>query len=96
MKEFILDGNNFDNLEGFYDEIDKLFTKDLKWKTGHNYDAFNDLLHGGFGVFDEGPILIKWLNYKKSKKDLGNEVILTLIEIILDFNSGHKCRLELY
>ena len=68
MKEFILDGNNFDNLEGFYEEIDKLFTKDLKWKTGHNYDAFNDLLHGGFGVFDEGPILIKWLNYKKSKK----------------------------
>ena len=96
MKEFILDGNNFDNLEGFYEEIDKLFTKDLKWKTGHNYDAFNDLLRGGFGVFDEGPILIKWLNYKKSKKDLGNEVILTLIEIILDFNSDHKCRLELY
>ncbi len=97
MKEFILDGNNFDSLEGFYNEIDKLLTKDLSWKTGHNYDAFNDLLRGGFGVFDEGPILIKWLNYNKSKKDLGNEVILQLLEIILDFNnSGHECRLELY
>lgn len=97
MKEFILDGNNFNNLEEFYCEIDKLLTKDLDWKTGHNYAAFNDLLRGGFGVFEEGPILIKWLNYNKSKKDLGNEVILNLLEIILDFNnSGHECRLELY
>ena len=97
MKEFIIDGNNFNDLEGFYCEIDKLLTKNLNFKTGHNFAAFNDLLRGGFGVFDEGPILIKWNNYKKSKADLGNETILTLIEIILDFNnSGHECILELY
>lgn len=97
MKEFILDGNNFYDMEGFYNEIDKLFTKDLKWKTGHNLDAFNDLLRGGFWVHDDEPILIKWFNYNKSKSDLGNEMILRIIEIILDFNnSGHECKLELY
>lgn len=97
MKEFILDGNNFYDMEGFYNEIDKLFTKDLKWKTGHNLDAFNDLLRGGFGVHDDEPIVIKWFNYNKSKRDLGNEMILRIIEIILDFNnSGHDCKLELY
>ena len=47
MKTFLLDGNNFSDMEGFYDEIDKLLTKNLQWKTGHNLNAFNDLLRGG-------------------------------------------------
>ena len=78
-REDILDNMNEDELvanlfrinqtkQKLIKDIDKLFTKDLKWKTEHNYDAFNDLLRGGFGVFDEEPILIKWLNYKKVKK----------------------------
>ena len=50
MKTFILDGNNFTDMEGFYNEINKLLTKNLHWKTGHNLNAFNDLLRGGFGV----------------------------------------------
>ena len=50
MKCFVIDGNNFDTLEGFYSEIDNLLTKDLNWDTGHNFDAVNDLLCGGFGV----------------------------------------------
>ena len=47
MKQIILDGNNFSNIEEFYDEIDRLLTKDLGWKTGHNLDAFNDLQTAG-------------------------------------------------
>ena len=97
MKEFILDGNKFSDIEGFYNEIDKLLTKDLEWKTGHNLDALNDLLRGGFGVFDDEPIKIKWINYEKSKNDLGNEMMLKIIEVILDCNnSQHDCKLELY
>lgn len=96
-KEFTIDGNNFDNLEGFYTEIDKILTMDLTFKTGHNFVAFNDILRGGFGVFDEEPITLKWINYEKSKKDLGNKTILILLETILDFNnSGYDCKLELY
>jgi len=98
MKEIIIDGNNFSNLEEFYCEIDKLLTQNLTWKTGHNFDAFNDLLRGGFGIHESyEPLIIKWNNYEKSKKDLGTETILTLLEIICDFNnSGHDCKLELY
>ena len=98
MKEVIIDGNNFNDLEGFYCEIDKILTKNLEFKTGHNFDAFNDLLRGGFGVHETSePIVIKWLNYTKSKDELGLETTLTLIEIICDFNnSGHDCKLELY
>ncbi len=98
MREFILNGMRFSNIEEFYDEIDRLLTKDLPWKTGHNLDAFNDLLRGGFGVHEYGePIKIKWTHYRKSKRDLGQKTVLTLLEIMLDcHNSGHQCAVELY
>lgn len=98
MKEFILDGNNFSDKEGFYREIDSLLTKDLDFETGHNLNAYNDLLRGGFGVHEYGePIKIKWLNYEKSKKELGADFVLSIIEITLDSNeSDHDCKLELY
>ena len=98
MKVFILDGNKFSNIEEFYNEIDTLLTKDLDFKTGHNLNAFNDLLRGGFGVheFNE-PITIKWINYNKSKKDLGDKTILTILEIMLDCDeSFHNIKVELY
>lgn len=72
VKEIIIDGKNFDDEEGFYKEIDKLLTRDLNWKTGHNLDAFNDLLRGGFGVHEYGEKLrITWVNASKSKIDFG-------------------------
>lgn len=97
MKTFILDGNNFSDMEGFYREIDKLLTKNLQWKTGHNLDAFNDLLRGGFGVHEYNePITIRWVNYAKSKKDLGDKMALILLEIMLDCNnSNHDVKVEL-
>ncbi|MDU4910574.1 hypothetical protein [Clostridium baratii] len=76
-KELIIDGCNFSNLNEFYIEVDRVFTKDLTWETGHNLNAFNDLLHGGFGVHEYGePITIIWKNVNKSKLDLGyNETV---------------------
>ena len=83
-KVFIIDGNNFNDLEGFYCEIDKLLTKDLTWKTGHNLDAFNDLLRGGFGMHEYGePILLRWINFNKSKLDFGYEETIKYYENIL-------------
>lgn len=97
MKTFILDGNSFSNMEGFYCEIDKLLTKNLQWKTGHNLNAFNDLLRGGFNVHDYNePITIRWINYGKSKKDLGDEMALVLLEIMLNCDdSDHDVKVEL-
>lgn len=71
----IINGDNFSDLESFYNEIDQVLTKDLGWDTGHNLDALNDLLRGGFGVYEyEEPIVLIWKNISKSKTDLGLEL----------------------
>ena len=68
--QIVIDGSKFSTLEGFYTEIDHLLTKNLSWQTGHNLDAFNDLLRGGFGVHEyEQPLEIHWLHSEKSRKD---------------------------
>ncbi len=98
MKTFVLDGNNFSDMEGFYKEIDKLLTKHLIGKTGHNLNALHDLLCGGFCVHEYNePITIKWINYSKSKKDLGDETALTILEVMLDCDhTDHDVKVELY
>ncbi|MBR3764099.1 MAG: barstar family protein [Clostridia bacterium] len=97
MRTMVLDGNNFSDMEGFYNEMECLLTKNLSWRTGHNLDALNDLLRGGFGVHEyEEPITIRWINYKESKKNLGNLMVLKLLEVMLDCNdSGHDVKVEL-
>lgn len=98
MREVVLDGARFDDLDGFYNEMERLLTRNLNWKPGHNLDAFNDLLRGGFGVHEYGePLRIRWLRYERSRELLGAETTLRLIEFMLDFSdSGHCCMLELY
>jgi len=62
-----------------------VLTKDLDWKTGHNLNAFNDLLRGGFGVYEyEEPVKLVWTNFSNSKKTLGQELIDRLVEVITD------------
>lgn len=79
----IIDGNNFSDLEGFYDEMEKLLTKDLAWKTS-SLDSFNDLLCGGFGVHEYGDKLhITWIHFSKSRKDFGYEETEKYYENIL-------------
>lgn len=85
-KVIIIKGNSFSSLEGFYDEVDRVLTKNLNWKTGHTLDAFNDLLRGGFGVHEyEEPIILIWENSHKSKAEL-NMVRdeQTIYEILVD------------
>ena len=83
-KKFIIDGSRFNDIEGFYTEIDRILTRDLSWETGHNLNAFNDLLYGGFGVHEYGePITLIWKNSDKSKKDLGYKATVEYYENIL-------------
>jgi membrane associated rhomboid family serine protease/RNAse (barnase) inhibitor barstar len=78
-----IDGANFNDLESFYREVDRQFIKGITWKTGHNLDSFNDLLRGGFGVYDyHEPIELVWKNFEKSKNDLGMETINTIVKVI--------------
>ena len=48
MMTYIIDGNSFSNLEGFFDEIDIIMTKGISFKTGHNLNAFRDILFGDY------------------------------------------------
>ncbi|WP_290711201.1 barstar family protein [Flavihumibacter sp. CACIAM 22H1] len=90
-KVIIIKGDSFSSFEGFYDEVDTVLTKNLNWKTGHNLDAFNDLLRGGFGVHEyEEPITLIWENSHKSKAELNmirNE--RTIYEILVDIIKSH-------
>ena len=85
IKTIIINGNSFSDLKGFYNEIDRVLTKDLDWKTGHNLNAFNDLLRGGFGVHEyEESVKIIWKYFSESKKVLENNLIEKIVEIIFE------------
>ena len=73
-KTIIINANHFSDLATFYEEMDKLFMHNMDWKMGHSLDALNDILYGGFGVYQPGePVLVLWQNVPKSKNDLGVE-----------------------
>ena len=73
-KTIIINANHFSALATFYEEMDKLFMHNMDWKMGHSLDALNDILYGGFGVYQPGePVLVLWQNVPKSKNDLGVE-----------------------
>ncbi|WP_080779648.1 ribonuclease inhibitor [Chryseobacterium phocaeense] len=68
-----INSGHFSDLPGFYDEVSSVLMKDTGWKVG-TLDGFDDILYGGFGVFENGePIEIIWKESQKSKEDLGFE-----------------------
>lgn len=80
-KEIEINGNNFSTLNEFYDEIDNKLTKNLGWQTGHNLDAFHDILLGGFGVYEYlEPIKLVWKNSKKSESNLSYDQTIIWIQ----------------
>lgn len=98
QRELVIDGNHFDSLDGFYNEVEHIFTKDLSWKTGRNFNAFNDVLRGGFGVHEYGePICIKWLHSAKSRKDLGYPATIQYYTRLLKTcHPGNAARVQSY
>lgn len=85
MRRIAIDGTHFGTLDEFYDEMERLLTRDLSWKTGHNLDAFRDLLYGGFGVHEEGEgIGFCWTHSNKSRRELGYEATAAYWEKTLE------------
>ncbi|MEQ8778927.1 MAG: barstar family protein [Roseibium album] len=68
MKKYHIDGERFSTLEEFYEEVSRVLIPGAGW--GHNLNAFNDILRGGFGTPCEGFILI-WENSQISMSRLG-------------------------
>lgn len=67
----VIHGGHFSSLRGFYEEASTVLMKDTDWRIG-TLDGFDDILYGGFGVFEnKEEIEIIWKESKKSKEDLG-------------------------
>ena len=49
---------------------------------GHNLDAFNDILRGGFGTPEEG-FTLRWLHHAVSKERLGYPETIRQLELRL-------------
>jgi RNAse (barnase) inhibitor barstar len=80
VKTYEIDGERFSTLDEFYDEIDRVM-KLSPW--GHNLDAFNDILRGGFGTPDDG-FTIRWKNHGISKKRLGYPETIRQLKLRLE------------
>jgi RNAse (barnase) inhibitor barstar len=70
LKTYIIDGNDFSTLPEFFEVVGRILIPGVEW--GHNLDAFNDILGGGFGTPDEGFGIV-WKNSKRSQIKLGYE-----------------------
>jgi len=63
-----IDGARFNTLDSFWDEISARLIPGARW--GHNFDAFNDILRGGFGT-PTGGFRFRWVNFQESRDALG-------------------------
>ena len=103
-KEIIIDGNCFEDWEGFYDEVELKFMDEATrieyqgnpYPVGRNLNAFIDFLRGGFGMHEYGePLHIKWINFDKSVIELGKKEMDYIVSIILDdYDSSYNCTFE--
>jgi histidinol-phosphatase len=80
---YVIDGEKFHTLEEFYHEIGNVLIPGVKW--GHNLDALNDILRGGYGL-PEGGFVLHWKNSAVSKQRLGHPETIRQLEHQL-----HKC-----
>ena len=70
-KTFYINGEDFDDLQGFYEVVSKHLLSNENWKLG-SLDGLNDALYGGFGAFEDADsVQFIWKNSEKSREDLG-------------------------
>ena len=94
IKKFIIDGKNFHDLRGFYDEVVKVLTNNFKG-FGRNYDAFDDILYGGEEPFEfKEKITLIWRSFEKSRKELPKEFLENILEIIKNHKFHIKFKIE--
>ena len=84
-----IDGSRFSTLEGFFAEISEVLIPGECW--GHNLDAFNDILRGGFGTPEKGFRLV-WKNSDLSRERLS--YFETVRQLRLRLNECHPLNRE--
>lgn len=90
----VIDADRFDDIPGFYGEVNRVFMAGEDWQLGESLDALSDLLHGGYGAAKGVPeYTVRWLNMEKSQQDLGLEATRQWLSAKLDqperFNTPH-------
>lgn len=77
MKKIIIEGKNINNIETFYEEVNRVFMSDEHWKIAQSLDAFNDMLYGSFGeIKGKEKIQLIWKDIEKNQKSLGFQTTL--------------------
>lgn len=83
--KIVINGDDFFDLDGFYEVISEKIVKDEDWEIG-TLDGFNDVLYGVSGDFI-------WINSKKSSEDLGFQDTLNFLESKLKIGKPYNVNL---
>ena len=77
MKKIIIEGKNINNIETFYEEVNRVFMLHENWKIAQSLDAFNDLLYGSLGeIKGKEKIQLIWKDIEQNQKSLGFQTTL--------------------
>lgn len=77
MKKIIIEGKNINNIETFYEEVNRVFMSQENWKIAQSLDAFNDMLYGSFGeIKGNEKIQLIWKDIEQNQKSLGFQTTL--------------------
>ena len=81
MKKIIIEGKNINNIETFYEEVNRVFMSQENWKIAQSLDAFNDMLYGSFGeIKGKEKIQLIWKDMEQNQKSLGFQTTLELYQ----------------
>ena len=92
MRTIIIDSNNFNTLDGFYDQIEKeLIEGNCPW--GRNLDSLDEVVSYSFNYTGEIQTSVEkiiWLNIEKSRSELtdtrGGISVVDILENIFKSN----------
>ena len=77
MKKIIIEGKNINNIETFYEEVNRVFMSQENWKIAQSLDAFSDMLYGSFGeIKGKEKIQLIWKDMEQNQKSLGFQTTL--------------------
>jgi len=92
MRTLVINGKDFDSLEGFYKSLEPSFMKgDCPW--GQNLDSLDEIVSYNFNYTEkkENDVdLIIWKDFQKSRNEIkerrGNNTVIEIIEAIFSKN----------
>ncbi|MHA1156919.1 MAG: barstar family protein [Candidatus Heimdallarchaeota archaeon] len=81
-KIFTISGRNINSIEEFHDEVQNVLCPKFSG-YGRNWNAFNDILRGGFGPFElDEKIIIIFKNKRNVRKRLGENFLVKLTRLV--------------